>query len=433
MGYQVNPNYLCRSPCKEQNDGPVAQSTQPASLIPHKMLRSVIISTLLVFTAAISPFFWRDPQNVLQLHSLNIYSTDVAFDKLTDYVVDSKYSLLKLHRSLVDIESISGNEHDVAQYLAKYLKYAGLTVELQPVAENRHNVYAYFGKQRHTSVVVTSHIDTVPPFIPYSVDGSKIRGRGTCDAKGSVVTQIIAFLDLLNRGELKEGEVSLLFVVGEENTGIGMKTASLDLGVNWDYAIFGEPTENKLGVGHKGIMLFDVEVFGKAAHSGYPHLGVSATEILIPILSRLQNARFPQSELLGPTTVNVGKIDAGVAANVVPAHAKATIAIRVADDFDEVTRIVHAIIDDVDHVAPLKYLGSEPQYLDYKVNGFESIILAYTTDVPNLSLPLKRRYLYGPGTIHVAHGDDEHVENQDLIDAVDGYKRLIKHVLSEKE
>lgn len=392
-----------------------------------------IYSFLIAFVSAISPIYLGDLQNVLQFQSTPHYAADSAFSNLTDYVVDSKYSLLKLHRSLVEIESISGNENVVAHSLASYLESAGLTVELQHVEDDRYNIYAYIGKSRNTLLVVTSHIDTVPPFIEYSVHGSQIRGRGTCDAKGSVATQVIAFLDLLHLGSLKEGEVSLLFVVGEENTGIGMKTASAALGVKWDYAVFGEPTENKLGVGHKGIMLFDIEVFGKAAHSGYPHLGISATEILVPLLAKLQSANLPVSDLLGPSTINIGRIDAGVAANVVPAHAKATVAIRVADDLAQVTRIVHGILDNQDHVAPFKFLASEPQFLDFEVDGFDSIVLAYTTDVPNLSLPLKKRFLYGPGTIHVAHGDDEYVENQALLDAVDGYKRLIHHVLGDKQ
>lgn len=356
-----------------------------------------------------------------------------AFSKLQDYTVDDKYSLLKLHRSLVEHKSISDNEADVGEWLGNYLRKAGLTVELQPVdgpEGSRVNVYAYLGKQRHTDIVVTSHIDTVPPYIPYLVNGTEIRGRGTCDAKGSVATQVIAFLDLVSKGELKEGQVSLLFVVGEENSGSGMREASANLGVEWDIAIFGEPTENKLGVGHKGILLFDVEVFGQASHSGYPELGVSATEILVPILAKLQQLELPRSDLLGPSTLNIGKIEAGVAANVVPAHAKATLAIRVADNLDEVIRLVRSVVDDVDHVGPFRARGTEPQFLDFDVPGFESIVLAYTTDVPNLSLPLKKRFLYGPGTIHVAHGDHEFVENQDLLDAIDGYKRLIKYSLA---
>lgn len=387
-----------------------------------------ILCALATQALAINPFAFDLSQDVL---SVGQYNLDSDFAKLEDYVVDSKYSLLRLHRNLVEHQSISSNELEVGQWLGSYLKKAGLTVELQRVdGPERYNVYAYLGSQRNTSVVVTSHIDTVPPFIPYLVHGTDIRGRGTSDAKGSVATQVIAFLDLVASGKLKEGDASLLFVVGEENSGSGMRAASTDLGASWDIAIFGEPTENKLAIGHKGIVHFVVEVEGRASHSGYPELGVSATEILIPILYQLQNLELPKSDLLGPSTVNIGKIEAGVAANVIPAHGQATVAIRVADDRDEILRLVHSVIEGVDHVKPLNVIGLDPQFLDYDVPGFESIVVAYTTDVPNLTLPLKKRFLYGPGSILVAHGDNEFVSNKDLLDAVDGYKRLIGHALS---
>lgn len=358
---------------------------------------------------------------------------EANFSQLEDYVVDKKYSLLHLHRRLVSTPSVSGNELAVGQWLLKYLEDAGLTVELQPVANDpkSYNVYAYLGSKRNTTILLTSHIDTVPPFIPYSVNGTEIHGRGSCDAKGSVATQVIAYLDLVKQGLIKEGDVAMLFVVGEETKGYGMREASASLGASWNATVFGEPTENKLGVGHKGIIVFEVSVVGKASHSGYPELGVSATEILVPILYKLQQLQLPQSDLLGPSTLNIGMIEGGVAFNVVPAQAKASIAVRVAADFDKAIEMLKGVVDGVEHVQPVSFYGTEPQYLDYEVPGFESIVLAYTTDVPNLTVPLQKRYLYGPGSIHVAHGSNEFIENKDLLDAVDGYKRLVQYVLEQ--
>lgn len=388
---------------------------------------SILILALAPISIALSV-----PANLQSLFDFESFS-DEGFSKLTDYVVDEKYSLLQLHRRLVSTPSITRNELAVSTWLLEYLKDAGLTVELQPVLNDpkSFNVYAYLGSTRNTLLLLSSHLDTVPPFIPYSVNGTEIHGRGTCDAKGSVATQIIAFLDLVKQGILKEGDVALLFVVGEEVGGFGMRKVSEALGASWDAAIFGEPTENKLGVGHKGIMSFDIIVDGKASHSGYPELGISATDILVPILYKLQHLQFPVSDLLGPSTVNVGQIEAGVAFNVVPAHAKASIAIRVAADAKKAIEMVREVADGIEHVRPLDIFCTEPQYLDFEVPGFESIILAYTTDIPNLTIPLKKRYLYGPGTIHVAHGDNEFVDNQDLLDAVDGYERLVKYVLEK--
>lgn len=392
------------------------------------MLFPVFLLYGIAIVTAINPFQFQKQQTSF----LSLFGKS-DFSGLQDYVV-GKHSLLELHRNLAEISSISDNELDVGQWLAQYLRHAGFTVELQKVhgGDERYNVYAYLGQQRDTTVVVTSHIDTVPPYLPYYINGTQIHGRGTCDAKASVATQVIAVLDMISQGQLKEGEVSLLFVVGEENSGSGMREVTDSLGAKWDIAIFGEPTENKLALGHKGIVLFDVEVFGQASHSGYPELGISATEILVPLLAQLQGLKLPQSDLLGPSTLNIGRIDAGVAANVVPAYAKATFAVRVADKLSEVILMLRSVVDNVPHVVPSDFFSTEPQFLDTDVPGFETLVAAYTTDVPNLRIPLKKRYLYGPGTIHVAHGANEYVENSDLLAAVEGYKKLIEHALAQK-
>lgn len=385
---------------------------------------------VLALVSAVNPFQFHTGQNAFLSH----FGEAVGFSGLTDYVVDSQYSLLELHRSLVQISSISNNELEVGKWLGKYLQNAGFTVELQKVDEEneRYNVYAFLGDKRDTTVVVTSHIDTVPPYLPYFVNGTQIHGRGTCDAKGSVATQVIAVLEMVSQGILQEGQVSLLFVVGEENSGSGMRKVADSLDASWDIAIFGEPTENKLAIGHKGIVLFDVEVFGQASHSGYPELGISATEILVPLLAKLQALDLPQSDLLGPSTLNIGRIEAGVAANVVPAYAKATLAIRVADQLGQVIGLLRSVVEGVPHVIPSDFFATEPQFLDTDVPGFDTLVAAYTTDVPNLTVPLKKRYLFGPGTIHVAHGANEYVENGDLLEAIAGYKKLIEYSLSQK-
>jgi acetylornithine deacetylase len=355
---------------------------------------------------------------------------DIEIDNsdLVDYTVGD-YSLLALHKSLIEIESISSNEWNVASYLQSYLQDVGLTVELHHVENNRSNVYAYVGQKRDTKLLVTSHIDTVPPYLPYDIRGSKIYGRGSCDAKGSVATQIISFLDLLKSGSVSEGDVALLYVVGEEVNGVGMDEVSRSLNATWESAIFGEPTELKLGVGHKGNYMFDLTATGVASHSGYPELGVSASEILIPVLNNLLNLELPRSDLLGPSTINIGQFQGGVAANVIPAHASASVFIRVASDITKIDKLVRQQIEDIDRLEFVVHPLIEPQYLDYDVPGFESIVLAYATDIPHLTIKLKKKYLYGPGSIHVAHSDHEYIENQDLIDAVDGYKRLVLHEL----
>ncbi|ANZ73901.1 BA75_01415T0 [Komagataella pastoris] len=339
--------------------------------------------------------------------------------------------LVGLHKHLVSIKSLSGQEQEVVSWLADYLASRGLTVELNKVEDSaeRYNLYAYLGTTRNTKVVLTSHLDTVPPYLPYKVEeGGYIFGRGSCDAKGSVAAQVTAFLNLLDEGSIKEGDVSLLYVVGEEIGGDGMRTASKTLGAKWDTAIFGEPTENKLAIGHKGIALFDLKVTGKSCHSGYPELGIDADAMLVQILHKLLfETSWPVSDLLGNSTVNAGQISGGVAANVISSEAHAKVLIRVAEDIDTVEKLIYEAIAPFKEYTDITFHSKEDAtYLDYKVEGFENYIAAYSTDVPFLVTGSNlTRYLYGPGSIMVAHGPDEMVKVSDLQDSVDGYKRLV--------
>ncbi|KAI1799575.1 Zn-dependent exopeptidase [Daldinia bambusicola] len=261
--------------------------------------------------------------------------------------------LVSLHKSLVETSSISGDENEVGNFLVDYLEARDFIVQLEFLpptntsnpGKPRFNVLAWPGPNRHPSpkVLVSSHIDTVPPFIPYSRSDADptadtvIAGRGSVDAKASVAAQIIALLSLLESGGIagKEDSVMLLYVVGEETSGDGMRFFSetrgqLDPPPDFNAAIFGEPTEGRLVCGHKGIFHCNVTVKGHAGHSGYPWLGKSATELLARGLVRVLDTDLGSSEEFGNTTVNVGLIEGGVAANVIPERATARLAARVA-------------------------------------------------------------------------------------------------------
>jgi acetylornithine deacetylase len=248
-------------------------------------------------------------------------------------------TLISLHKSLITIPSVTGNEGNVADFLDDYLQSLGFTVELQPVlpGSSRANVFAYTGKTRQTRSLVTSHIDTVPPFLPYSYtpassssspDGADlITGRGAVDAKGSVAAQIAALHSLLPA--IHDSDVALLFVAGEEAGGAGMRAAN-DLGLSWETVIFGEPTERKLACGHKGALGFIITAKGKTGHSGYPSTGRNAIDALVDVLAELKRVQLPWSEKFGNTTVNVGLISGGIAGNVIPDRAEAKASVRVA-------------------------------------------------------------------------------------------------------
>lgn len=318
----------------------------------------------------------------------------------------------------------------MSSFVESYLKKHGFTVEVFELEEpGRKNIYAYPGENRETKVLLTSHIDTVPPFFGYSVKDGNIYGRGSVDAKACVAAQTIALEELLESGDVGKDDVSLLFVVDEEVEGAGMRYVSDHIGYKgWDAVVFGEPTEGKLGVGHKGIAVFDIHVEGKASHSGYPELGINANTILIGALSEFLQHEWPSSDLLGPSTINVGSMNGGVAANVIPADASAKLAIRIAADPDRVESGIRSIVDRTEHLSLDSLYIVPPQYIDYEVPGFDTIVLKYSTDIGNLSGNFKR-YLYGPGSILVAHSANEHVAIDELSQAVDDYKRLVKHLL----
>nr|POE63461.1 putative carboxypeptidase [Quercus suber] len=360
--------------------------------------------------------------------------------------------VLAFHKNLTQIESITGNEADVGHWLADTLEAQGYNVEKQWVQKHpdRFNVYAWKGEHRHApKVLVSSHIDTVPPFYPYKHDHDThvISGRGSVDAKGSVATQVIAVNRLLSRGAIKD-DIGLLYVVGEETGGDGMQHAN-DLHLKPQSVIFGEPTEGKLVSGHKGILWMKLTAKGKAAHSGYPWLGRSANEVLTSSLAALMElgAHLPRSDKYGVTTINLGKLTGGVAANVVAQDAEAEIAIRIASgtpEFlrDEVTKAVHLAVQpylaegklEPTDVVTLEFsAGYAPVALDADVPGFEVITVNYGTDVPNFNQTVdgQKRYLYGPGTIFVAHSDHEALTEDELWDAVHGYERIILHAFGK--
>lgn len=296
--------------------------------------------------------------------------------------VDEK-PLFSLHRSLMEIDSTSGREHDVAIWLESYLTAHNFTVEKQAVepfpnhpptkTPQRYNILAYPGLKRKTRVLLSSHVDTVPPYIPYSIrNGNEIWGRGSVDDKACVAAQIIAVLELLSSDSINaEGDVSLLFVVGEEISGDGMRAANA-LNLSWESVIFGEPTELKLVSGHKGVVTFFVKARGKSGHSGYPWLGENANSLLIPALFALENMDLPSSEKYGNSTLNLGRIEGGVAANVIAEEARADILIRVAEGSAEQTKqIVNKTIKRVDERLEIRYAtaGYGPVNINTDIEG----------------------------------------------------------------
>jgi acetylornithine deacetylase len=332
--------------------------------------------------------------------------------------------IFELTRRLIDIESVTGNEEAVGNYLFEYLselarEFHG-TVERMPVEERRFNVLAQWGEP---TVTFSTHIDTVPPFFESREDDEMIWGRGACDTKGIIASMIDAVRTLLAEGVRN---VALLFVVGEERNSIGAYTAG-KLPRGSKYIINGEPTSNLLALGSKGALRYEIVASGRMAHSAYPELGESAIEKLLDALQALRKIDLPTDPLLGKSTMNIGTIRGGRAPNVIPDEAKAEVFFRLVDDGDSTRETVKQAVGDL---AEAQEVLCIPALRLGALEGFESTVVAYTTDIPAFNGSWGRPFLVGPGTIHVAHTSREHVPKRELLEAVDVYVKLAKQLLN---
>lgn len=340
--------------------------------------------------------------------------------------VDAAFAILScmdavtFTRQLVDIESISGNEAAVGNYLYGELCRLGYQTRKIAVEADRFNVFATWPEHPNPTVVFSTHMDTVPPYFPSSEDAENIYGRGSCDAKGIIAAQVAA-AERLRREELYVG---LLFVVGEERDSLGAKVANDFAPSQCRFLVNGEPTENHLALASKGTLRVEVTARGRMAHSAYPELGESAIDKLIPALARLRAMPLPSDPQVGPCTLNIGLIEGGRAPNVIPDHAHADLLYRLVGSSDELRKqILASAGNQVEVSFPL-----ELPFLRLRtVDGLPTMIAAFTTDIPKLTNwgePL----LIGPGSIHVAHTDREYIEKRQLHDAIDLYCRIAKHL-----
>jgi len=331
--------------------------------------------------------------------------------------------LFGLTRALVDIESITGNERAVGEFVFHYLdslaaRYGG-AAERMEVEPGRFNVFAQWGTPE---VVLSTHLDTVPPFLPSREDDEYLWGRGSCDAKGILAAMLKAVEGLLEEGRSNLG---VLFVVGEERNSAGARCANLQPRGS-RFLINGEPTENKLALGSKGALRLEVEAQGRMAHSAYPELGESAVDKLLDALARLRAVRWPSDPVLGECTCNIGTIQGGRAPNVIADSASAEVMIRLVQNSDAVSRqaleaLGPGITARTIMQAPPVRLGSLP--------GLETTIVKFTTDVPMLTC-WGEPFLLGPGSIQVAHTSEERAPKKQLLEAVDLYQRMVKQLQS---
>ncbi|HEX8138476.1 MAG TPA: M20/M25/M40 family metallo-hydrolase [Pyrinomonadaceae bacterium] len=331
-------------------------------------------------------------------------------------------NLIELTRALIDIPSLSGDEAEVGRFLFSYLEGLGYNVERQDVVDGRSNIIAMLDEEAR--VVLSTHMDTVPPYIASSEDEEYVYGRGACDAKGIIAAMICAAERL--RAEGVAG-IGLLFTVDEELGSLGARAANRHPRARaCRFMINGEPTDNRLAVGSKGSLRLVIKTSGRAAHSAYPEHGESAIEKLLDVLADIRATGWPSDEFFGETTCNIGTITGGTRANVIPAEAQAALQIRLVTEADV---IKEAIERAVAGRARVEYQSVASPVRMLAVEGFEPCIVRFTTDIPHLSnwgVPL----LVGPGSILLAHTSEERIAKRELAEAVELYVGLVRALLA---
>jgi acetylornithine deacetylase len=337
---------------------------------------------------------------------------------------------IQLTRRLIDIESITYNECTVGDFLADFLATRGFAIQKMPVEQpresrcgnERFNVYASIPGQT-PDVVFSTHMDTVPPFIPSSEDDNFIYGRGACDAKGIIAAQLAAAERLLAKGV----KVALLFVVGEERDSAGAKVANLTPPGS-RFLINGEPTDNRIAIASKGALRAEIRAIGRMAHSAYPELGESATHKIINALSRVLDIELPFTEGIGPSTLNVGTLEGGRAPNVIADYAEAQVLVRLVGPSEETRK---AIEEAVAGLATVDFIVEIPFKRMRQMEGLPTMVAAFTTDIPWLGA-WGEPILLGPGSIHVAHTPHEKLSKRELFEAIDLYVQVAERLVGEE-
>jgi acetylornithine deacetylase len=333
---------------------------------------------------------------------------------------------IQLTKDLVNIESTTYNEGKAGEFLHEYLLGQRYDVERMAVEQpdrastpgagsgERFNVYAA-PRGVTPDVVLSTHMDTVPPFFGCTEDDEFLYGRGTCDAKGIIAAQVAA-ADVLRESGVKVG---LLFVVGEERDSAGAAVAN-ERPKGSRFLINGEPTDNRLALASKGALRVEIRAKGRMAHSAYPELGESAIDKLVGALNDVLAMPLPVEPEIGPATLNIGLIEGGRAPNVIADKAEAHLLVRLVGPSEEIKRAIVATVGDR---ADVSFTLELPFVRMRRVGDLPTMVAKFTTDIPKLTA-WGEPFLLGPGSIHVAHTPQEKIAKRELLEAVDHYVEL---------
>ncbi|TXD35554.1 M20/M25/M40 family metallo-hydrolase [Lujinxingia vulgaris] len=332
---------------------------------------------------------------------------------------DTSDTLATTLQSWLKVDSTSGQEKAFLELLEAELKEAGFSrIDRQEVAPGRYNLLAR--TERPARLLYSTHVDTVPPFLPVRREGDRIFGRGACDTKGGLLAMLQAAKRLLAAGER---ELGFLLVVGEEVDHCGAKK-SVALShlkeEGLERIILCEPTINRVVAAQKGMLKFTLETEGVAGHSAFVDRGTSAIHKLLDVLERMRRHDWPTDAILGPTTLNIGTIEGGVAANVFAPSARAQVLMRAVSPIEGLLRRVEELAGEEARVEGAVY--NDPVFFD-PPEGYEVATVPFNTDATYVS-ELAPVWLVGPGDIRVAHADHEHIDLSDLQAGIDLYTEL---------
>jgi acetylornithine deacetylase len=326
--------------------------------------------------------------------------------------------VVALAAELLAIQSSTGTEGEAVEFVSRWLIGRGWSVELQEVSRGRANVWA---TRKGGGVTMSTHLDTVLPYIAPREEKGRLYGRGSSDAKG-IAAAMLAAADRLSKAG--ENRVDLLFVVGEEAGSDGARAANR-LSPTSKYLVNGEPTESRLASGAKGSQRVILRFRGKAAHSAYPELGKSAIEPMLKLLPTINKLELPKDKILGKSTVNIGTIRAGTAGNIIPDLAEVELMFRIVGDVKPLKKAVEKWVGDA---AEIEYGSHIPAQHFETIPGFDVAPVAYTSDIPLLTR-WGKPLMFGPGSIHVAHTPDEYIDLDELRASVDAYERIVRALL----
>jgi acetylornithine deacetylase len=326
--------------------------------------------------------------------------------------------VVALAAELLAIQSSTGTEGEAVEFVSRWLIGRGWSVELQEVSRGRANVWA---TRKGGGVTMSTHLDTVLPYIAPREEKGRLYGRGSSDAKG-IAAAMLAAADRLSKAG--ENRVDLLFVVGEEAGSDGARAANR-LSPTSKYLVNGEPTESRLASGAKGSQRVILRFRGKAAHSAYPELGKSAIEPMLKLLPTINKLELPKDKILGKSTVNIGTIRAGTAGNIIPDLAEVELMFRIVGDVKPLKKAVEKWVGDA---AEIEYGSHIPAQHFETIPGFDVAPVAYTSDIPLLT-KWGKPLMFGPGSIHVAHTPDEYIDLDELRASVDAYERIVRALL----